>query len=235
MKTINPVASATSTNFWFSVISLFTITLSVLGINVDPAELNAIVNAVESKQLTAILVAVVGGAMMLYNVFKSQKITGSIKDVINQRNWWTALILVIAGVFDTLKVGQFPIDQAEALVDAIQTGNISLIIAGGWTLIQTLWFMFRPKPGEEVGESSEKAFRGAWEVDVLYNAPITYPALKVGGTPIDLPSQEGLGPVVVKHYVKTLEYPSLKDVIAPAEDWEKVALVNVRKGNLIFK
>ncbi len=235
MKTINPVASATSTNFWFSIISLFTITFGVLGIEIDPTELNAIVTAIESKQLTAILVAVVGGAMMLYNVFKSQKITGSIKDVINKRNWWTALILVIAGIFDVLKIGQFPVDQAEALIDAIQTGELTLIIAGAWTFIQTLWFMFRPKPGEEVGESSDKPIRGAWEVDVLYNAPITYPALKVSGTPVNLPSQDGSGPVVVKHYVKTLNYPTLKDVISPDENWEKVALVNVRKGNVIFK
>lgn len=231
MKTINPVASATSTNFWLSVISLFTITFGALGINIDPTELNNIVSAVESKQLTAILVAVVGGAMMLYNAFKSQKISGSIKDVINQRNWWTALILVIAGIFDTLKIGQFPIDQAESLVDAIQTGELTLIIAGAWTFIQTLWFMFKPKP--ETLDSS--AIKGAWEVDVLYRAPITYPALKVSGTPVNLPSQDGSGPIMVKHYVKSLEYPSLEDVIAPDESWDKLAIVNARKGNLIFK
>ena len=60
--------SLTSTNFWFSVISLFTISLSVLGINIDPSKLEAVVVAVESKQLTAIVLGVVGAIMLLYNM-----------------------------------------------------------------------------------------------------------------------------------------------------------------------
>ena len=137
--------SLTSTNFWFSVISLFTIALSVLGINIDPSKLEAVVVAVESKQLTAIVLGVVVAIMLLYNTFKANKVTGNIGDVFKSRNFWTGLITVAAAAFSWFSTEGFPVELAEQLVDAVKTGNIVLIITAAWTFGQSVWYIFVKK------------------------------------------------------------------------------------------
>lgn len=144
-----PTRSLTSTNFWFSIISLATISLSILGIDINPEELEALIPAIQSKQLTAILIALVGAGMSLYNIFKNAKLNGGIKELFNNRNWWTGVITAAAGAFMTFSSGGFPEDQAEQVVDAVRSGNFVLIVTAGWTFIQTLYFMFIKKDTEE--------------------------------------------------------------------------------------
>ena len=227
MKKVNPTRSFTSTNFWFSVVSLLTIVLGVLGVNINPAELEGLIVAVESKQLTSILVALVGAGMMLYNAFKSQKITGTLKDVLNYRNFWTALFVVIGGVLARFNY-DFPVDQAESIVDAIGSGDITLIVVAAWTFIQTIYKMFSQKQPEQA-ESAK--WRGTWEVEVLYNVPITYPALKVSGTPVNLPVQIGSVPYVMTQFVKNVsQKPELRDIVPIDKEWEMVRIVSIRKS-----
>lgn len=137
--------SGISNNFWLSIISLFVISLNLLGVKVNPDDLNSVVSAIDSKQLTAIIVAVVGAVMGLYNAFKANKLTGKITDVFKHRNWWTALIMAISGAFSSFQFGDFPVDQAEALTDAVFTGNFTLIITALWTFGQTIYFIFFKK------------------------------------------------------------------------------------------
>lgn len=227
MKNVNPTRSFTSTNFWFSIVSLFTIVLGVLGVNINPSELEGLIVAVESKQLTSILVALVGAGMMLYNAFKSQKITGTLQDVLNYRNFWTALFVVIGGILARFNY-TFPIDQAESIVDAIGSGDLTLIVVAAWTFLQTMYKMFFQKQPEEVAGSSRG---GAWEVQVLYNVPITYPELKVSGTPVNLPEQKGVVPTVIPQFIKTLRFPELKDIPPVEKEWEMVRIVSARKSS----
>ena len=137
--------SLTSTNFWFSIISLFTISLSIVGIDIDPSKIEALIPAIESKQLTSIVITAVGAIMALYNVFKNQKAEGGLKDLFNSRNWWTGVVTVIAGIFTMIQVGQFPSDQAEQVIDAVKSGNVVLIVTAVWTFAQTLYYMFFKK------------------------------------------------------------------------------------------
>ena len=143
--------SLTSTNFWFSIISLFTISLSVVGIDIDPSKIEALIPAIESKQLTSIVITGVGAIMALYNVFKNQKAQGGFKELFNSRNWWTSLIIVIGGIVSLVTTqGDFPIDQAEQIVDAVKSGNVVLIVTALYTFGQTIYFMFFKKETETI-------------------------------------------------------------------------------------
>lgn len=135
--------SGISTNFWMSVIAFITITFNQVGVNIQPDDLISVVEAIQTKNITTIIIAVVGAVMMLYNTFKANKITGSIKDVIKHRNWWTGLIVLIDGIFVKFQLSGFPVEEAEQLVSAVFSGNITTIITGVWVLGQSLYFILR--------------------------------------------------------------------------------------------
>ena len=142
--------SLVSNNFWLSVIGLVVITLNQLGINVSTEDFAVIVEAIQTKELTAIVLAVVGGVMALYNAFKANVITGKFLDVFKHRNWWTSLIMVIGGIFSFTQFGSFPVEEAEQLTNAVFSGNISLIITALWTFGQSIWFIFFKKGDDPI-------------------------------------------------------------------------------------
>ena len=100
-----------SANFWFGVVAVLT---AIFGMSFPEQAGKDLVNAI---------IAGLAAINILYHYFRDLKTRPSFKDILKNPAFWASLVAVLITVFPML-----PGAEIRALVDAILSGNVSLII-----------------------------------------------------------------------------------------------------------
>ena len=100
-----------SANFWFGVVAVLT---AIFGMSFPEQAGKDLVNAI---------IAGLAAINILYHYFRDLDTRPSFRDILKNPAFWASLVAVLISVFPML-----PGAEIRALVDAILSGNVSLII-----------------------------------------------------------------------------------------------------------
>ena len=145
MKVIKKAKSLSSSNFWNNLIVLATTVFTILGLPAFPGqEALDVIQAIDQKQVSLIIVAVFTLGQSLFKIFRTYQVTGTAKDVVNSRNFWTNVVTIVGGVLASVLMG-FPEQELMELTEALFTGNLTVIIVAAANFINIIYHSFIKK------------------------------------------------------------------------------------------
>ena len=156
MKILKESKSLSSSNFWNNLFVLFSTVFVLLGLPVFPeAEAIDVVTAVQSRQVSLIIVAVFTLGNSLFKIFKTYQVTGTLETVVKSRNFWTNFVTFVGGLLGAVLLG-FPQEELIALKDAIFAGNLTAILVAAWNFINIIYHSYiKKKPDPEVNPTPQ--------------------------------------------------------------------------------
>lgn len=118
-----------SPNFWFGVVAVLA---AIFGAGF-PEQVG--------KEFVSIIIAALGSLNILYHYFRDLDKRPSFKDILKNPAFWGSLLAVVVNIFPIL-----PGAEIKALVDAILTGNMTLIINAAIGLLIAAYKIWQNRP-----------------------------------------------------------------------------------------